>query len=92
MVAILDKYPTLVQIYPSVHQIIVSQQAFTWSKSTIETPEQCVMYEICSKLKTTERHHWRRSVVFIVNFEQISHIILVFPLLTLNKQMPAGLL
>ena len=28
---------------------------------------------------------WRRSYVFIVNFEQISHIVLVFPLLTLNK-------
>ena len=29
--------------------------------------------------------HQRRSGVFIVNFEQISHIVLVFPLLTLNK-------
>ena len=29
--------------------------------------------EICSKLtlKTVERRHWRRSGVFIVNFEQI---------------------
>ena len=27
----------------------------------------------------------------LVHFEQISHIILVFLLLTLNKQMPAGL-
>ena len=26
----------------------------------------------------------RRSGVFIVNFEQISHFVLVFPLLTLN--------
>ena len=29
--------------------------------------------------------------VFIVNFEQISHIVLLFSLLTLSKQMPAGL-
>ena len=29
--------------------------------------------------------HWRHSSVFIVNFEQISDIFLVFPLLTLNK-------
>ena len=28
---------------------------------------------------------WRRSSVFIVNFEHISHIDLVFPLLDLNK-------
>ena len=33
------------------------------------------MYEIC----------WRRSAVFIVDFEQIPHIVLVFTLLTLNK-------
>ena len=42
--------------------------------------------EICSKLiiKTPERRHWRRSGVFIVNFEHISHLVLVFLLLTLN--------
>ena len=44
------------------------------------------MCEICSKLtvKTPEQCHWRRSGVFIANFEQISHIALVFPILTLN--------
>ena len=45
------------------------------------------MSEIYSDLtiKTLERRHWRRSGVFIVNFEQISHIVLVFLLLILNK-------
>ena len=40
-------------------------------------------FEICSKLeiKTPE---WRRSVAFIVNFGLISHIVLVFLLLTLG--------
>ena len=35
--------------------------------------------EICSKLtvKTPERSQWRRSGVFIVNFKQISLIVLV---------------
>ena len=33
-----------------------------------------------------------RSGVFILNFEQVSHIIFVLPLLTLDKKMPAGLL
>ena len=44
------------------------------------------MCKICSKLTTkiTERRHWRGCSVFIVNFEQILHIILVFPLFTLN--------
>ena len=49
--------------------------------------------EICLKLviKTPERHYWRRSGVFIVNFKHISHLFLVSPLLTLNKQMLTGL-
>ena len=29
--------------------------------------------------------HWRRSGIFIVNFEHISHLVLVFLLLTLSK-------
>ena len=42
--------------------------------------------EICSKLtiKKSKRHQWRRSGVFIVNFEHISHLVL-FLLLTLSK-------
>ena len=42
--------------------------------------------EICSKLtiKTRERRHWSRYGVFIINFEDISHLTLVFLLLTLN--------
>ena len=47
---------------------------------------------ICSKLtiKTPERRYWRRSGVFIVNFKQISHLALVFLLLTLSRYTPAG--
>ena len=39
---------------------------------------------VCSKLtiKTPERRHWHRSGIFIVNFEHISHLVLVFLLLT----------
>ena len=44
------------------------------------------MREICSKLtiKIPERCQWRRSGIFIVNFEHISRLVLVFLLLTLN--------
>ena len=43
--------------------------------------------EICSKLtiKIAERHHWRRCAVFMVNFEHISHLALVFLLLTFTS-------
>ena len=34
----------------------------------------------------------RRSGVFIVNFEHISHLVLVFLLLTLNMYLPAGVI
>ena len=42
--------------------------------------------KICLKLKikTPERHHLHRSGVFIINLKHISHIVLVFLLLTLN--------
>ena len=37
-------------------------------------------YEICSKLtiKIPARRQWRHSGIFIVNFEHISHLVLVF--------------
>ena len=62
---------------------MTNRQAITCSKLTIEALEQG---EMCSKLtiKTPERHHWRHFDVFIVNFEHISHLVLVFLLLTLN--------
>ena len=47
------------------------QWAFTCSKLTIETLEQGVKYV--------------RSGVFIVNFEHISHLVLVFLLLTFSR-------
>ena len=48
--------------------------------------------EICSKLaiKTPELRPWHRSGVFIVNFEQISHLFLVLLLLNLNKYVLLG--
>ena len=48
--------------------------------------------QVCSKLtvKTPERRQCDRSGVFIVNFEHISYFILVFLLLILSRQIPAG--
>ena len=62
--------------------ISISQPAITCSKLTIETLEQGVKY--VQKIR-----HWRRSGVFIVNFEHISHL-LVFLLSTFSREMPAG--
>ena len=58
------------------HILMTSQPVFTCSKLIIETLEEGVKYvQLC---------HWRRSSIFIVNFEHISHLVLVFLLLTLN--------
>ena len=48
--------------------------------------------EICSKLtvKIPERRHWRRSGIFIANFEHILHLVLMFLLLTLSMEMATG--
>ena len=40
--------------------------------------------EICSRLTTPERR-WRLCGVFIVNFEHISHLVLMFLLLTYRR-------
>ena len=64
----------------------LAQSVFTFSKLTIETVEQGVKY-VCSKLtiKTPERRQWRRPGVIIVNFEQISHLVILFLLLTFRR-------
>ena len=57
----------------------------------METSEQSVKY-VQSLKKTTERSQQHPSRFLIVNFVQIAHIILVFPLLTLANGVQAGLM
>ena len=59
------------------------QQIFNFSTSTIKHQKS---YEICLKvtIKTPEPRHRRRFAVFIVNFENTSHFLLVSLLLTLS--------
>ena len=72
-------------IYLAVFAILISSQsAFTCPNyNNRNTRTRCA---ICLKLtiKTPEQCHWRCSGVFNVTFEYISHVALVFPLLTLN--------
>ena len=49
-----------------------------------DTRTRCEIY-LKLVIKTVERRHWRRYSVFIVNFEHISHLVLVFLLLTLIR-------
>ena len=50
---------------------VISVGIYLLKVNNRDTRARC---EICSKLtiKTPERHYWRRSGVFIVNFEHIS--------------------
>ena len=54
------------------HPLLI-QPVITCSKLTIKTPERC---------------QWRRSKVYILSFEHISHFVLLFLLLTLSRLMP----
>ena len=42
---------------------------------------------IIGQIKLTIKLFWRRSGIFIVNFEHISHLFLVFLMLTLKKKI-----
>ena len=52
-------------------------QSLTRSKSKAKALEK--------GLKYFQSFHWRRSGVFIVNFEHISHLFLVYLLFNLNR-------
>ena len=60
------------------------QPTFTCSKLTIETLKQGVNHVHKLTIKTPERVRERYSSTFLVNFERISNLVLVFLLLTLN--------
>ena len=69
-----------------MHHSIYTYQAgiYLFKVNNRNTRTRC---EICSKLTINipERRQLRRSGVFIVNFEHISHLVLVFLLLTLSR-------
>ena len=56
---------------------------YMFKVSNRNTRSRCEVYSKLT-IKTPERRHWRRSSVFILNFEYISHLALVFLLLTLK--------
>ena len=72
--------PLILNEFERVHRVGI----YLLKVNNRNTSTRC---EICSKLtiKTTERRHWRRSGVFIVNSEHIPHHVLVFLLLTLSR-------
>ena len=73
------------QKYPEnfAFQLFIPAGIYLLKVNNRNTTTRC---EICLKLtiKTPERRQWRRSGVFIVNFEHISHLAVVLLLLTLN--------
>ena len=68
-----------------LHNKIIRSLTYTFYNKYCPLPaSNCLLKANNSNTRKTWRH-WRRSSVFIVNFEYISHIFLVFLLLTLNK-------
>ena len=64
-----------------------SQLAFTFPKLTNRNTRKRCEIRLKLAIKTSERRYRRRSGVFIVNSEYISHLDLVFLLLTLNMYL-----
>ena len=94
LIASLIHYETIsvdvLEIFIVISKIRIHSPAgiYLLKVNNINTRSSC---EICLKLtvKTRERHHRRRSDVFTVNFEHISHLVIVFLLLTLML-LPTG--
>ena len=76
-VTIIATFMTTIQVYnhpPGIYLLKV------YGRNTRRRCEKCSVLTV----KTQDRRQWRCSCVFIVNFEHISHLVLVFLLLTLN--------
>ena len=65
-------------------------QENTWTRVS-NLIKACNFIKIETRAQVFSCEFWRRSVVFIVNLKHISHLVLVFLLLTLSRQMPAGI-
>ena len=67
-------------------EFLANQVTFYLFKVNNRNTKKC---DRCSKvtIKTPEQHHGRRSGVFIVEFEYILRIFVVFLLITLNKKI-----
>ena len=72
---------TLIQF---IMAYLITFGIYIFTVNNRNTRKRCA---VCSKLTimTPEQRHWRRSGVFIINFEHISHLFLVFLLLTLSR-------
>ena len=78
------------QSFDSPHYLLIEKNSTNHAApSSRDLPAQSKQYEQrCNITKTPVA--WRRSGVFVVNFEHILHIVLVFLLLTLNMSLPTG--
>ena len=80
---LLDKSPFEVLYQISFGFKVSTQLVMACLKLTVETLEQCEIF-LKLTIKTPERRQWRFGVC-IVNFKHISHLVLVFLLLTLSR-------
>ena len=69
---------------PTQYILHIQAGSYMFKITNRNTRKRC---QICSRLtiKTSDRRQWRRSGVFVVNFEHISHLVLEFLLLTLSR-------
>ena len=79
--SLLSRYISHTSISKYIFHLSQSHLPFTCSKAALETSKQCVnLFNVINKDN-------RATPYFLVNFEQISHIVLVFPISALKKWM-----
>ena len=80
--------PSLMQYLCNLNMLDLTQRTFTCSKLTMETA-QLYTISVQSQQQRHQNHVTDVVRVSVVKFKQISYIFLVFPLVTLNKSVPA---
>ena len=75
--------------YDRLIKVKSSHQTYFYNNTTsnVSFPAGNCMFKVNNRNTRTrcEIRHWRRSGIFIVNFEHISHLVLMFLLLTLSR-------
>ena len=80
--------PSLMQYLCNLNMLDLTQRTFTCSKLTMETA-QLYTISVQSQQQRHQNHVTDVVWVSVVKFKWISYIFLVFPLVTLNKSVPA---
>ena len=105
MPSIINQFYINVPIFVHVCYFSAAKSKKRWMGNTDTIPANIYLFKVNNRntrkrceiylkltIKTSQQCHWHRSGVFIVNFEHISYLFLVFLFLTFNMYLFAGII